>query len=278
MLCNSNLCFLNLSCQASRQLENDDCFTCHIVLLEALVEEDSSGEERDPSYSCITKISHNEGGRRETYDITLTESILKEYGEEIEEGLAHICIPGGYISEDSSSVVIPNERRLRRVESTGSNQRRLQQDALVGTKKLLAVRVVSASGEEPAETLAEIRGAIFGAATFGVDASNEYAQTVTAVSQFKDVSAGALKLQAATGTGIVVGVVQVVVDHVVAGGAVNAVTKAITAATEDLLGGSLDEIADHVIFCLPNDSILQGTTDWTAFTYLYEPVSANRSF
>jgi hypothetical protein len=53
---------------------------------------------------------------------------------------------------------------------------------MVGTKKLLAVRLVSASGEEVVGSLAEIRGAIFGVATFGVDASSKYAQNVTAAS------------------------------------------------------------------------------------------------
>jgi hypothetical protein len=197
------------------------------------------------------------------------------YKEEIEEGVARVCIPGGYVSQDSSSVIIPNERRLRLVENSPANQRRLQLEARLGNKKLLAVRVVSAIGEEPEETLAEITSAIFGVDPFGTQVqSNEYAQDSTVVSQYRHVSAGSFNLLAASGPGIEFGVVQVVVDHVIAGAGIQSLSNAIVAATEEQLGGSLDEIADYVVFCLPNDSLLQGTTAWTAFTYLYEPVSA----
>jgi hypothetical protein len=223
----------------------------------------------EPAYLCITHSP------RASYDITLSGYLLERYREEIEEDVAQVCIPGGYVSEDSSSVIIPNERRLRLIENSPANQRRLQLEARLGNKKLLAVRVVSAIGEEPKETLAEITDAIFGAAPLGTQVqSNEYAQNTTVVSQYRHVSAGSLNLQAASGSGIEFGVVQVVVDLVVAGVGVQSITNAIVAATEEQLGGSLDEIADYVVFCLPNDSLLQGSAGWTAFTYLYGPVSA----
>jgi hypothetical protein len=255
--------------KTSRHLEDDDCFTCHIARLEVLVEEESDTDElMDPAYLCITQSP------RASYDITLSEYLLEKYKEEIEEGVAYVCIPGGYVSEDSSSVIIPNERRLRLVENSPAHQRRLQLEARLGNKKLLAVRVVSTIGEEPAETLAEITGAIFGASPLGTQVqASEYADS-TVVSQYRDVSAGALNLLPASGPGIEFGVVQVVVDEVIAGGAIRRVTNAIVAAAEAQLGGSLDEIADFVVFCLPSDSLLQGSTAWTAFTFLYEPVSA----
>jgi hypothetical protein len=173
------------------------------------VEEESATDELvDPAYLCITQSP------RASYDITLSEYLLEKYKEEIEEGVAHVCIPGGHLSEDSSSVIVPNERRLRLVENSPANQRRLQLEARLGNKKLLAVRVVSIIGEEPAETLADITGAIFGAAPLGTQVqSNEYAQNSTVVSQYRQVSAGALNLLPASGPGIEFGVVQVVVDE-----------------------------------------------------------------
>ena len=241
------------------------------MLLEVLAEEEFFSDELlDPVFLCITHSP------RASYDITLSEYLLEKYKEEIEEGIAHVCIPGGYISEDSSSVIIPNERRLRLVENNPANQRRLQLEARLGNKKLLAVRVVSVIGEEPKESLAEITDAIFGAALFGTQVqSSEYAQDSTVVSQYRHVSAGSLNLLAANGPGIEFGVVQIIVDFEIAGAGIQRLSNAIVAATEEQLGGSLDEIADFVVFCLPNDSLLQGSTDWTAFTYLYEPVSAN---
>jgi hypothetical protein len=234
-----------------------------------LVEEESASDElMNPVYLCITHSP------RVSYDITLSEYLLEKYKEEIEEGDAHVCIPGGYVSEDSSSVIIPNDRRLRLVESP-ANQRRLQLEARLGTKKLLAVRVVSVIGEEPEETLAEITDAIFGAAPFETQVqSSEQAQDATVVSQYRHVSAGSLNLIAASGPGIEFGVVQIIVDNVIAGAGIQRLSNVIVAATEEQLGGSLDEIADHVVFCLPNHTLLQGSRDWTAFTYLYEPVSA----
>jgi hypothetical protein len=234
------------------------------------VEEESTTDElMDPVYLCITHSP-----RRAFYDITLSDWLLDKYKQEIEEGVAHICIPGGYISKDLSSVIIPNERRLRLVENSPAHQRRLQLEARLGSKRLLAVRVVSVIGEEPEETLAEITGAIFGAAPLGTQVqSNQYAQDSTVVSQYRHVSAGSLNLLAASGPGIEFGVIQILVDQVIAGAGIQRISNAIVAAAEEQLGGSLDEIADYVVFCLPNDSLLQGTAGWTAFTYLYEPVS-----
>lgn len=38
---------------------------------------------------------------------------------------------------------------------------------------------------------------------------------------------------------------------------------------------SLEDIADHFIFCIPDSSLLRDDSQWTAFTYLYEPVSSH---
>jgi len=70
-------------------------------------------------------------------------------------------------------------------------------------------------------------------------------------------------------------VAEVVVDHAVVGeGAQGSLNRAILEATEEQLG-SLDEIANHIIFCIPTGSLIQGSTAWMAYTYLYEPVSVD---
>lgn len=261
-------------------MNNHGCFTCHLAKLELLLENEQSGavssEPETASYSCI----RSEQGRRRAYDIPLADDFIHAHGHEIEEGIAQICIPGGYISEDGSSVVIPQGRRLRLLDhdSSGGENRRLRQDVRRGTKKLLAIRVVSVIGEEPTERLSNITSAIFGVDPIDAELSTEADQDATVVDQFREVSGSALSFVAASGPRINYGVAQVVVNHAVVGeGVQGSLNEAILAATENQLGAPLDELADHIVFCLPDGGLMQGTSSWTAFTYLFEPVSIHRT-
>jgi hypothetical protein len=140
------------------------------------------------SYSCITRQSSL--GHREAYDIVLPEHFVDIYRTLIEEGMAHVCISGGYISQETESVVIPDGRRLRLLDDNAAadRNRRLQEGVRSGTKRLLAVRIVSATtGEEPEENLSDVTDSIFGTDMVAAELSSENA---TVVAQYRVVSAG----------------------------------------------------------------------------------------
>jgi hypothetical protein len=197
------------------------------------------------------------------FDILLPKSFAKKHNKEIKSGKLHLCIPGGYLDRGVSSVVIPTGAELRLVES---HTRELQQQTVrAGTKKLLAVRIVTTLGEAPAESLELIQGAIFGTGPQAVDN--------TVVSQYAAVSHGSLKYTATSGPGISNGVVEVTAALKIAGTTVTgSFISALLNATAAKLG-PLDRIADHIMFCLPDGSVLQGSNTWTGFTFLYETVS-----
>jgi hypothetical protein len=156
----------------------------------------------------------------------------------------------------------------------------------LGRKTLLAVRVVTHT-EAPDVTLAAMEAALFGTAPHpaGLTPSAALAEEepyVSVVEQYARVSLGHLLWEPLTGPGYEQGVLEVNLadflqageDYRIAGLGVQSLAPTLLQATAARLGvAELTNAADHVIFCLPNDSLLAGTTAWTAFTYLYEPYS-----
>ena len=178
----------------------------------------------------------------------------------------------------------------------------------MGRKTLLAVRVVTDT-EQPDVTLEEMEAAIFGTAphpsAVTLEQSDENSTTTTTATtaatvlqedqngassssnlipyqsvaeQYKAATLGNLVYEPLRGPGYERGVLELNLsqairsDFQLAGQGIQAMGPSIVAATAARLGVTqVTNAVDHVIFCLPNDSLLAGTTAWTAFTYLYEP-------
>ena len=163
----------------------------------------------------------------------------------------------------------------------------------IGRKTLLVVRIVTRT-EAPDVGVEEMEAAIFGtiphphASAAALEHSDE---NITAsldgplsyqsvVEQYEAATLGNLMFEPLKGPGYENGVLEIDlsqymgVNFVLAGQGIQAMAPALQLATADRLGVTeLTNAVDHVIFCLPNDSLLAGTTAWTAFTYLYEPYS-----
>lgn len=152
--------------------------------------------------------------------------------------------------------------------SSDHNQRRLSKEVRSGTKRLLAVRLLTNGGSEvPDETISEIQDTIFG--------SKATSTQPTVISQYAAVSHGKLQFIPAQGPGIDNGVVEIVMDAPLTSGNISIQGPMLVEILESAASalGDLEEVADHIIFCLPTGSLLNGKAMWTGFTYLYEPYS-----
>jgi hypothetical protein len=217
-------------------------------------------------HSCVV-VEESIHAQFQLYDLYLPPSIAHQHRKEIEGRVAVICVPKSFVDQKARSITIPSSFVLNLYN--GQNVRNLQSDDSYrsqGIKSLLAVRVTTIYGEQPDETTDLIEGTIFGT-------GNE-AQLDSVTSQYSAVSHGALRFVPAFGSGISRGVVEVQIPIQMAGSDIQKdVMAKVLEAVESLIGHPLSVIASHVVFCVPNNSILQGTTEWTAFTFLNEGVS-----
>lgn len=198
------------------------------------------------------------------------------------------------------SGTLPPRQRRTLMEQENDGLENSQEDVApadftrMGRKTLLAVRIVT-NTEQPDVDATEMEAAIFGTAphphannialeqaqeenvTASLDGPLQY-QSVA--EQFQAATLGNLLYQPLRGPGYENGVLELNLaeymgaDFVLAGQGVQSLAPEILKATAIRLGVSaVTNAADHVIFCLPNDSLLAGSAVWTAFTYLYEPYS-----
>jgi hypothetical protein len=115
----------------------------------------------------------------------------------------------------------------------------------IGTYKILAVRVTTAFGQEPQESLQEIEGAVFGTGAGAVVNS--------VVRQFDAITHGQLRYIPAVGTN---GVVEIQMDQEISY-YIDSEQEMIN-ATEALFGDArLSTVADRTLFCMP-DGTLEG--------------------
>lgn len=163
----------------------------------------------------------------------------------------------------------------------------------IGRKTLLVVRVVT-STEKPDVGLEEMEAAIFGtiphphASVVTLEQSQENATASldgplsyqSVAEQYQAATLGNLIFEPLKGPGFENGILEIDLSQsiganfVMAGQGIQSLAPSLHEATAGRIGVTeLTNVADHVIFCLPNDSLLAGTTAWTAFTYLYEPYS-----
>ena len=221
---------------------------------------------------CLTKLP--ETGFRDSIPLRLPASFVQENAKSVQSGNFLVSVPTEFMETNNVSrrLVVPDSRvgslRLPSKESERRQQRRLSKEVRSGTKRLLAVRLSANGGSEvPEETVEEIQNTIFGSATTQ--------NLPTVVSQYAAVSHGALQFVPAQGVGIENGVIEIVMDAPLATKNVSIQGPMLQEILKSAAGtlGDLDEVADHIIFCLPTGSILNGSAKWTAFTYLYEPYS-----
>ena len=187
-------------------------------------------------------------------------------------------------------------------------QRRIDTDTtLMATKtivrkRLLAIRVSSlSSGETPEESLISIRSAIFGYRNVDSNSSankNESVEIIpsnatSVIEQYQFISHGQLLLEPVTNNSIKEntaetssaltttrniedGVFDLYIPNIsFSGHSISDLTDIIVQEALRQLSPStsLSDIADHIIFCLPNGSSFQNDPNWTAYTYLNQPYS-----
>lgn len=231
------------------------------------------------------------------YTLHLPSDFMAKYREDIRRThSARIVVPSHFVNADTREIRIPTASDVTILQQTNNENdshsyhhdddddktksRPPQRQAPLrylkahnirtGRKRLLVVRVMAQNGTEtPEETIQEIRETIF-----GLPGQNSSIYP-TVVSQYDAASHGYLKWIPATGTNIQNGIAEITITHSIAnanrsihGELHHAVMDACTAKL-----GNLREISDHVMFCLPNGSLLQGSSQWTAFTYMNSPFS-----
>jgi hypothetical protein len=173
-----------------------------------------------------------------------------------------------------------NQRSL--IEGTHAEQRRKIATA-VTKKRLLAIRVSSAiSGETPDESIASIRTALFGYNGSDTDPDQGI---VSVVEQYQSISHGQFILEPVENTALSIegGVLDLTLRSntiVFTGHSISNLTAAFIEELEQQLAIasgvqsiSLLDVADYVMFCLPNGSTFRDDSNWTAYTYLNEPYS-----
>jgi hypothetical protein len=301
------------------------CYYCHLLFPEVLTKSHEGSirdnipiidtVQRRDDYNnevhCLRRIKGSESMIKHPIAITLPQEFLYNHTSLIDNGEAHVCIHGAYetqIEEIAQStdlhrrrnaiVQIPNgsdsiellhrDHPVRVLQETNENTqvRSNTTSYFFGTKRLLVVRVVTAGYvEQPAETIDEIQGAIFGT---GLNPDNIPIEG-TVVAQYNAVSQGNLfftpaafvdssdnnELQSSSSTGVMEVELPSYVDTFINASIRDYLVPEILKATETKLGQPLDQVADYIIFCIPNDSVLRDDSQWTAFTYLYEPVCFN---
>ena len=269
----------NPKVQPQQHIEDADdrssCLACHVVRPEVLRDDEAATATMGESTTlrCLTSqlspASSSSSSSRFRSSLALEglpKDLLAANQEAMEEGEWHICIQD-YTIQDNTVFVLENSEILDH-----SGERRLQnQNGRTGTRRLLAVRVTSAvSGEEPEETVESIEGAIFGT---GSNPEGIALPEGSVVQQLAAISHGQLIFQPAQGPDINNGVLEISIDEsfVDSTDVESEILPLLIAATEQALGSS--DIADKIVYCLPTGAGFQGSTAWTAFTYLWEQYS-----
>lgn len=256
--------FLLLNMSLASSLEGDNCLYCDLVRPEVLPQDEADQHEEAPLV-CETQVPN--ASYKRGYPIELSDSFLKENASQLATGITRVCVQGGVI--DGDKLIVP-DRNAVVMDEPNTDQRRLAASSIrIGTKTLLAVRVTSSIGEAPVETVDAIESAIFGTG----ENPEGIPDDASVVAQYEAISHGKLLFTPASGSSnIQNGVANVEIDHRFFGRDVQfGLVPQILAQTEAVVG-PLSNI-DRIIFCLPNGSRFQGSTSWTAYTYLFHQVS-----
>jgi hypothetical protein len=274
----------------------------------------------------------NEVRSRVGIDLHLPSEFLQQHRSEIRTGSIYLCIPGGSIQRSTKTVTVPDSNRIRALNASEIRRHRYPEmhknralsDATdsdiaetllrsTGNKRLLVVRVISTARDEPEESLRQIESAIFGNVSYYENNNTvtedhvlldpvSGAPATTVMHHYRAVSFHKLNMIPSTGSGIVNGVAEVLIDLLsVSSGSITSISgldivddiiPVVLDATENYLAHSflserqnivgadtslsipsLNDLADHVVFCLPTGALLDNSSDWTAFTNMNERYS-----
>jgi hypothetical protein len=246
---------------------------------------------------CLRRVNGSQSMIKHPIAIELPYDFVTNHTSLIENGEAHVCIYGAYesIAENPESTpdiqrrmqavvqvpggtdsieILSHNHPVRILQETNENTqvRANTTSYFFGTKRLLVVRVVTSGYvEQPAETIDEIQGAIFGTGRN----PDSIPTDGTVVAQYNAVSQGNLFFTPAfveDASGVIEVELPTYIQTFINASIRDYLVPEILLATESKLGRPLDQVADYIIFCIPNNSLLRDDSQWTAFTYLYEPV------
>lgn len=252
-----------------------DSIDCHLLVVAGTDIHHGAHLER---YQCLVNKTHG----NETQDgvdhyempslveVELPDMFVSEH-RRILANTPVLRITGG-VYDDSGILVVPEKHKGRLgvvVTDKISPHRRLA--VMTGVKKVLAVRVVTTSGQEPSETFDELRGRIMG--------MGPRPEMHTVCSQMKACSMDSLHIQPADrndGSGIIDGVVQVTMNLRIDNtcNILGVCQEEIRHQTEMQMEQQL-QYFDFVMFCVPDGSTFgtSGNDSWAAFAYLGSNVS-----
>ena len=151
-----------------------------------------------------------------------------------------------------------------------------------GLKTLLVVRITTLRGEEPTASRMTMKRSVFGPLRRRIQQTGR----VSMAEQYSLISHGQLNLIPLRVPRVENNLVHGVMDVFFAGfngRNIQLLTRDLVRATERALrlesDQQLRDVADHTIFCLPDEAhapLFGNIDDWTAFTYRYEPYSFYR--
>jgi hypothetical protein len=214
---------------------------CRITVIDTLIDISIAAvaqETQEMEIGCIPIFNERESD--ELYSLSgLPEAFRSAHLELISQGRLVVLIKGVKVTED---VVELEEDAELIIDSEGTEKQRKLQDTqeAIGRKSLMVVRV-SAQDTSPVTTLADLEGL--------------FADTISMKTQYSKCSFGQLEWVSA-------GVVDVVLDDASIA-SFSSGSSLVYAASEKLSKDrnvtDASELADRVVFCLPN-----GTGNWAA--------------
>lgn len=242
---------------------------CQIDVVGFLYNEaETADSEQSPEYQgddlFLCRLENDVFRSRAGYRIALPETFVEPHREVLSSASATICISSGEVDRENYRIVLGEDAKVSLLQ----RHRKLQSiEPILGTRSILAVELKTSYTvgntryvEDPGMNQEEIEGAIFGT---GPNAPGH-----DLVSQYRACSFGALNLVPASGTNIQNGVAEVRLRKSIAGGEIlGSLQDEILEATEQRVG-SLDQF-DHIIYCIPDDALMDGAEKWTAFTYFH---------
>jgi len=254
---------------------SDRCLPCKVVRPEVLTEA-SALENYEYDLRCITS-AHENGSMRTSLALEgLPTDLVHANKDALEAGEWHICIQSGdyQLHHEQNRILLAEsptilDHRDRSLQQLSDFERRR------GRQSLLAVRVSSSvSGVSPLETVDEIEAALFGS---GPNPEQLEPHQVV-VNHYAMISHEQLLYEPAVADipdSIQNGVTEISIDmpfDETVDVQTDILPRLLTATRERIGSYTLDSI-DKIIFCLPTGAHFQGDSDWTAFTYLWEPYS-----
>ena len=173
---------------------------------------------------------------------------------DIKPGYTTLFVPG--VTIESSTLNIRSSSNLYFGTRAGRIARRSAGDALVGSRSVLVVRVVT-QDSKPSKTAAQI----------GVNVFGGNGDKVNLKSQMEGCSNNQLLIEKAVGKGIVEGTVEVSVNEKVSKHTSDTLAEIALEELAKDLGIDYDDlssIADHIMVCLPSGT--KGS--WVAYGYI----------